>query len=459
MTEVVDSATDEGTDLEGLCTSSQGLLFTGSVTPHDLATGAMTVDISQEPDAWSILTGELFIDGAAYSATAQAWRIYQSASALLQRNGSDLSHLVRQRIFVHDLADVPAVERVMDAMLPERPATVIVSVVRDGVDPRVRVSMDFVAAIPGESSDGIRRIFDPDSPESRYPLAVRAAGYVFTSALAGIDEAGRLARGRDDLGDAAADFSDYQTANDRQEAVLAQSALSMRRIGRALELAGTSLESTLRVNAWVTIDTRDYDPIRVVRGRVFPRLEDKTTSIGLTMSALPGDGNIAMFDAIAAVPSQGIEKSVAMAPSNISDYFVGALAAGNLVITCGEVPIDFSGELPRVISRPEEGRNDSGAEFLGRVDPISKTQVQAAHVYGTLRSYLRQYESDLDQAIHQTVYLVDVSDYPAVSAIAKHYFGNSALPPTTIVPIRETSPFRTDVRIEIDMIASRVRSS
>ena len=82
--------------------------------------------------------------------TAQTWLIYHNLSKILESQGSSLQNIVRQRLFLRDVADVARVgERVMLEFFPgDKPATTIARTATHGTHSDYRIQVEVVARIP-----------------------------------------------------------------------------------------------------------------------------------------------------------------------------------------------------------------------------------------------------------------------------------------------------------------------
>ena len=89
----------------------------------------------------------------------------------------------------------------------------------------------------------------------------------------------------------------------------------------------------------------------------------------------------------------------------------------------------------------------------GRIHREVPLMAQAQFVYELIGEGLASYGCSFADVTHQTVYLVDVGDYPALERMAILHYGRR-FPPTTVVPILGASPFReTLLEIEVTAVA------
>ena len=96
---------------------------------------------------------------------------------------------------------------------------------------------------------------------------------------------------------------------------------------------------------------------------------------------------------------------------------------------------------------PDEGRRLS----FGHLEADTGIRAKAWYVYQLHVGYLKAYDLDLTDVVHQTVYLKDATEMAVVERVGTMFFGQ-VLPPTTFVPIVDTSPWGA-ASIEIEVVA------
>ena len=160
-----------------------GCVFYGAITPHDPETGELVLTADKFADAIKpARAGLMFFDFPEAPVLAQTWVIYRHLSRMLQERGLSLHNVVRQRLFIRDVRELPAIERIMDLVLGDsRPATSIVVMAAGGIHPDLHLQLDAVAAL-----DVAGRIVIKDDLLRRYPAAVRCGDFVFTSVFAAL---------------------------------------------------------------------------------------------------------------------------------------------------------------------------------------------------------------------------------------------------------------------------------
>lgn len=430
------------------------LILTGGLTPH-AADGRLVRGLADVAGAAAARrTGRMLVDVRTERVLAQAWRVYERLGEALAEHGAGFDALLRQRIFLRDRRDVEPVERAMASFLGDgaRPPTSVVEIAAAGLHPEIDVQVDAIAIDP---ACGLERelIGTEAATGAPYAAASRCGQLLFASGVVGLDPAtGRPADGMAALGDDARRFAARRAVGLRDERILAQTWLLFERLRGLLGERGASLGEILKLNAWMTFGIRDYGPVIDVRDELFEGRVPASTA--LRVAGVAPDRAELSVDAIALVPGGDGHVKEEPAPSEIGDFYADAVAAGPLVLTCGEVPIDTDG--PRLVASfedldpaDEEGR----ALGVGAIHAESHSESRAWYVYQRLERDLRKLGSGFDDVVQQTVYLRHIEEFPLVERIAARLFRGGP-PPTTAIPISDTSPF-AGAGLEIDMIARR----
>lgn len=429
-------------------------LFFGSQTPMDLETGRLVKGLSDlPPEARRQLTvGMLLVDIPDERILSQAWRILRNVREILAQQGASLDSIVHQCFYLKDMRDVPALERVILAFMPdERPSTSIIGATSRGVNEEISVHADFVAVA---REGGVRRqnvrVSGLDHLTAPYPLATRAGQYIFTTPLPGVDpETGRLVSRLSEL-----NKEEQQMAEPpyppKGEALVAQHLMAFRHIRRILESQGSSLAWQLRQNGWLRIPMREFGPLARVRKRLFAG-ENRAPFTSLTVSGTRREDAFLEYSLIALIPPKtpaDHRREMPMAPHGIAGYYVGALKSGPYVITAGEVPVDT--KVPRAVQKFSDLSGPESFLGYGRVHEEKPIMAKAWHVYRELKSCMESHGSSMENVVYQRVYMAHPADYPTLERIATLFYGPE-LPPTTLVPILDTSPY-PEAELEIELV-------
>jgi enamine deaminase RidA (YjgF/YER057c/UK114 family) len=420
--------------------AASDLVFIGGITPH-LPSGALVRSFQQvEADGARVQRNQMLIDVPEEPAAAQAYRVFDQLGEVLGSYGLDIRALARLRVFVSDRDNLAVINRVIRHCLGgHRPAISVILVSSAGLDEEVEVYLDAVA-YTGQGGVEVVDVEDAD-------VAVRAGDYVFVPSTMGTKPLATPSR----LGELPAELAALEFSTPKAAEVLRQTWTLFQRIDRALEATGGSIEDILKVNGWLAESMRYFGPAVLARTALSEQNEKRlTASTGLSIGGLPDQDARIGYECVAYQPrSSGDVKEVRLPQADIARYYVGAVRGGGLVFTCGEVPID--GPNTRLVDScaglPDQGRRLS----FGHLEADTGIRAKAWYVYQLHAGYLEAYGLDLRDVIHQTVYLKDASEMAVVERVATMFFGQT-LPPTTFVPIVDTSPFGA-ASIEIEVVA------
>jgi len=124
-----------------------------------------------------------------------------------------------------------------------------------------------------------------------------------------------------------------------------------------------------------------------------------------------------------------VEKKVVYtekAPKPIGPYSQ-AIISGDFIFTAGQIPID-----------PKTNQVVQG-----------DIKEQTRQVFENLKAILEEAGATFDDVVKVTVYMKDLSEFPAMNEVYSEYFKSSPPARTTV----EVSRLPRDVKIEIDLIA------
>ncbi|MEV0074105.1 MULTISPECIES: RidA family protein [unclassified Amycolatopsis] len=420
--------------------SAADLVFVGSVTPH-LPSGELVRSFRQvDADGARVRRNQMLIDVPEEPAAAQAYFAFDQLGEVLASYSLDLRAVARLRVFVSDRENLAVVNRVVrDRLGGHRPAISVVLVSSHGLDKEVEVYLDAVA-YTGEG--GVQVVDAADGS-----AVVRAGDYVFVPSTTGTEPAPAPSR----LGTLPDELAAMEFSTPKATEALEQSWTLFQKMDAALESAGGGIEDVLKVNGWLPESMRYYGPVVLARQALSDHNEKRlVASTGLSIGGLPDPAARIAFEAVAYLPrSGGDAKEVRLPQADIARYYVGAVRGGGLVFTCGEVPID--GPNRRLVDRNAELSGEGRSLSFGHLEADTGIRAKAWYVYQLHTEYLEAYGLDLGDVVHQTVYLKDATERAVVERVGTMVFGPT-LPPTTFVPIVDTSPFAA-ASIEIEVVA------
>lgn len=336
----------------------------------------------------------------------------ESALSRLERTLAErelsLEDLLRLRLFVGDLDDLPAIERAIDSCGPaERPAMSIVELPAGSAEPGVAVTLDAVAA-PGAREQ--RRLG---------PRSARLGPWVFLGAVPGIAARRGILGGR---------------------RVHEESRTLFGRMQELLREQDAELRDVVKVGGWLTFPIRrsDYQPLGDVRDALVAEAGLFPASAAVQVDRVQTDGALLAFEAIAFAPEDPVERERRRAaslppPSPLAPYYASARSAGGYVFTCGEVPTGTTG-----------------------ADRPAPVETQAGEVYERLGADLTAHGASPANVLHQTVFVHHLRDRDAVADSARAFFGHDVQPPTTLLTAADIG-FHSGCDVEIELVAASDR--
>lgn len=417
-----------------------GVVFSGTVTPHDLESGRLVTGTAElASPAPGPQVGLMFFDVPEDAARAQACQLYENLTALLGTRGLTLDNIVRQRLFLTDIRDLAAIERVMDAVLAgPLPATSVIVVPDHLMDPEIKVYLDVVAAAdPGWARSGAA--IGP--ADRRYPDTIRCGDLLFVSAIDGLPAAG----------DPAGPTPPTLLRTDRERQAFEETIRTFERLAEVLKNAGSDIGGVLKVNGWVRLPMREYGSVVLARNEYFDSSErTMMASTGLQVAGVGSAEALLAFDAIALIDRAGAKLVTGAASAISSPYVAGAAAGGGLVITSGEIPVDIDDR--RVLAAATDLSPAGRLLRFGRLDAESGFEARAFKVYEVLEGHLAAAGRTFHDVVHQTVFTTDPRRALELETVARRFFGGEQ-PPTTVIPIVSTTPFPA-AWLEIELVAS-----
>ena len=427
-------------------------LFLGCHTPHRPDTGEIVDSTAALPAeaVGRLRTGSAFVDIRSDRFAAQTWQVVQNLAATLAAGQSSLRHLALLRVVLRRAEDAPFLARILSVLIPgQLPAVDVMVCSTPGSDPDIDISLDGVAT--RGDADPPEHVVQPEMAALSAPYATlsKAGPLVFTSAIPGVDPA------TGDAPDRARELPERfralvdacQPADREVERFLVQQAAMWRNLRRVLDQAGIAPSDVLYHNAWL------LRPMQFLAyGSVARALGNDFAGFALScfpVTALPGTPSLWSGRIVARNPAGTMEKRIAGEPHALSRSYHGIVQVGPIVMSAGEVPIDLS--VPRLVERPQHLSAPARGIAAGRLDRANPVTVQASHIYALLIQGLRSYDVELRDVVHQTIYLADLADLPAVLVVASAMF-DGRLPATSIVPVLGATAY-DGARIEIEVTA------
>ena len=421
-------------------TKAGQLLFLSHQASIDLDTGKMIRDLVDLPPEYrqqlELDRGHL-INSYFGPITAQTWTIYQNLTKILDQQGISTKDIIRQRIYLRDSRDFGWMEKIMLSFFPdEKPATLILGVPNHGLHEDIRVWIDAVALIPQHGGLKKETIYIPglEKITAPYPQAVKVGQFLFFEGLTGVDSrTGNPVKRLEELPfDAKGTWPEGRFRTAISEATRSQYWLIFNgHIRQLMESQGASLKDLLLVEGFSRLGMRALCDREYFRENLFKYIQDAPESFffgSYDLSAIPEVEII--WGGVGLLPGE-YRKEV------LKDTIPFSVGTYSAMTKAG--PLFFTGGLGVDIKKKEHiysFANFPGRErFLaqGCIDQLQPVMAKALHCY---HRALEKAGTSPDKIIHQTVYLKNLSDWPAVQRISSIVF-NGRIPSTTVIPVDE----------------------
>lgn len=431
---------------------------TGTHTPHRddgvLVRGATDLDGTLAASFRDLRKGNLYVDILRDAVVSQTLQAAWNLRATLEEFGSGLGQVVHLRVFVADMVDEAFVLQTLQGVFGRLPSGQIVRAVGANCDTAIRVYLDALAVPFGSGLTPLHVDVAPVAALVEPFASVTQVGpYLFTSCFPGFVQPGEPAR-YDALDEPARRLlADLPWCSASQRPFLAQQAAMWSHARRVLQAWDAPLESVVHHFAWLGVDMRQLGNGSVTR-MVSPLVKEYClTCFPVAGMRQPGcliDGKYIALD-----PASRVTKDVRLPRSILSNSYFNAIGAGELVFTAGEVPIDL--QRGALVTQGADHPRRPGLDF-GLLQANRDIVAQAAWVYDQLTESLGVYGLAWADVVHQTMYLCDAADHPALLNALQASAGSRLVPPTSIAPITGASPFPRN-RLEVEVIASRAEPS
>lgn len=434
--------------------ASKHFIFVGSIAPNEPGHAYSPKPAELDSRGESALNGRVQFDTPESAVIGQTIAIMDRLVDVLLEAGTDIGRVLRQRILVRDRRDVPAVMRALKFFYAEgeEPALSIICVAAaEGRDDWRVFGCDAIA-LSGTSNRPREFVTLATSTNGLHANITAGGGLVF---IPGLDRS-FIANDAFDRDIAALPdvLQDCAYATEQQREITRQMWSTYQEMGRHAARRGMSLTDIVKVNGWITFSMRDFGFVSIVRECILPAHNPSyVTSTGVTISQLAAEDALLSYDAVLADRTFGVAKHVATAPSSLGQkFYVGALQIEDLVFSSGEVPIDL--EARHVVDRaerlPERLREYLAAAPLGETDGFD---ARLLYVYDLISQHLKPYGVTLKDVVHQVVYIRPPFSLAVYERIASLAYGVT-LPPTSIIPISDNTPF-ADCGMEIEVICAK----
>ena len=429
---------------------ARDFILVGGMTPHDPDCGTLVLGVKALPEhvRTQLESGIYFVDSQLSRVKAQAWQALKNLSDALAAFGSSYDKLVHLRVFLRDIRDEPAVLDVLQRVVGELPSGEIVEAWSPGGPAEIDVQIDAIAMAPNASRknitiDGLGNLAAP------FAVATRGDDLLFSSCLAGADTRGdALITRLDDVAEEERALAKGAVGpiTRRVEAYVAQQLTVWHHFHTLLAHENIPRTNLLLNFMWVRRSMREMADGYLNRHLL------RATGSKHCLTTFP-TANLRYPDAlvegriVAVYPDAKRPKEIKIADHGMSGAYVGAVQGGGLIFTAGEVPVHTEAGYP--IRHATDLEDEMRTLNFGRYHAEAIIMPQADYVLKKLKATLVNYGVTFSDVAHQSLYLTNPDDYPALERVASLYFGMT-LPPTTIVPIHRPSN-SPEARLEYEL--------
>ncbi len=434
-------------------TRAGDLVLLGSHTPHDRATGRLivgTADLSA-PISDQVRSKVLFSEVAFGGVKAQTRQVLENMKLSLEVAGSSIEHVAHLRIFVSDIGMEGVVLGVVRSYFGDKLSSgELIEAVNAGCNSDIHVQMDCIALSVEAGTP--KNLWAPglEALTAPFPTATKAGAFLFTSQFGGANaKSGDMVRSPTELSSAMRERIEplLKTAPKKNSEFLIQQAALWDNILTVLDAARVPPSAILYHMNWMRPSMRVFSDGSITRS-----IMDLTGEYLLTCFPTSGlrapdaqlEGRV-----VAILPESGLKKSVRVPIHGISNSYYGMIGVGHYLFGSGEVPVDTVNF--RLIDEMQKLPPPLQSENFGKIYRESPIQSQAHYVYSLWKRTLEAYGSSMGSTVHQTVYLTEAGDGPALEGVMRAHFPTKA-PATTLVPIVGASPFK-NARLELEVTA------
>jgi enamine deaminase RidA (YjgF/YER057c/UK114 family) len=215
------------------------------------------------------------------------------------------------------------------------------------------------------------------------------------------------------------------------EALKSQFWLIHKHMQRILRSQGADLKDLLKLNAFWRHGMKELANRYPLQVELFEQAENAPPLSSLISRNLSVIRDLEVVCGAMAVLPGEIKKETGMIEGWCEGVFAEWTKAYSLWNVAGKIGYDVVDQ--QSVICPADLR-DNG-RFLGncRIDQTQVTMSKLWYIYQTLMRQAREAGTDLQNTVHQTVFLVDPSEWPVVESMGRTIFEGS-LPPTTVIP-------------------------
>lgn len=299
-----------------------------------------------------------------------------------------------------------------------------------------------------------------------YPQAVTASGFCFISGIMGLNKAGELVSGWDELPPEAASLaSGFASVDAVEGAAGAQSWAAFHQMRALMDSLGGDLDDVVQLHYYQK-EKRLFPVFERVKRIYEPEAPAPGSGIGVCGGS--GDGKAwFVIDGIAIDPRQ----RAVLGRRNVLRYsgekppgshYSQAVQAGPYIFVAGHIPNDTSKPGNPVIQGYDDVPEEARFLRVGRSHPDTRDGLIAAQTwftYDKIRQVLQAAGSGMEDIVNVTVFLQDMTDYHTFHRVHERMFPSS-VPALTVTEFREVGHKGTRIEIEVTALKpGRLRRS
>jgi enamine deaminase RidA (YjgF/YER057c/UK114 family) len=361
---------------------------------------------------------------------AQTIAIYRRLRQLLEREGGDLTHLVRMHFYQLDKRYFPVFDRVRRHHESAAPAaSTALGMRRFDPDGAARFCVDGIALRPSAAASfGARRALSGAAEQAAaasYSHVIGAGPLRFIAGQVPIDTAkpgAPLIRGYDDIPEAGQRLRTGKSHEDsRNGPIAAQTWFTYDLIGEHLRHSGSSLAQLLNLTVYLQ-DMRDFPTFHRVHEQFFP--VDPPALTVIAASEVGHRGTLIEIEPTALALDAPIERRAIAAPSGIAPAQMSVLVeAGGTAFVSGMLGLSDAGDpVTSFAELPQRLRHGLKKGALAAKNPAV---LQGLMALGRIEQALSMTGVGLNRVVHLTIFMVDVQQFLTLEPFLARAFGSS----------------------------------
>jgi len=441
-----------------LATRGGDFLFLSGQTPHDPGTGSLITTLGEvrqkAKDTLDLTMYEsLFDKTLAGPIAAQTFTILSNIQGILFENGMSMDSICKMNIYLRDGEAIDALRKVWERFFPKPSvACSVVEVSSLGMNPRIQVMIDCIAALPDRIAPVHLQAIESESRQLGFGrcAAVKAGDLIFVSGHIGVDDHGRaILTGKEVSKEAEAFIRSQGVITGRSEATMAQAWKINAAIESVLKQLGSSGDHILIQNFFARTMRPDLYRLLPVNRIFYP--EKPPAGTGFGYSRIGADENLRVqVEVIATVP--GKKEAFAFDPglTKPTTHYSMATKAGPYIFLSGRAGINWQKDGDPIVSADDLTPWQGQHIMVGRPDEEKPVFLQAWYCYEAIRKIVNTLGAGLEDVVKTNVFVADVGDLPLVERARNYFFGES-LPAETVIPISQATMHR-ELVVEVEPI-------